>query len=97
MKTHTLLRPVITEKSMFYAGKGVFTFEVDQKSSKDQIRKSIENTFAVDVTKLTVVNRKGKTKRTGRRRMPSKTSGQRIARAWLKEGQKIELFEFKEN
>lgn len=97
MKVHTLIKPVITEKSMIDANSGVFTFEVDGRSSKHEIEKAIETAFKVSVTKVTTVVRKGEAKRTGKRRLPSTTSSKKIARAWLKKGEKIDLFEFKDN
>lgn len=96
MKQFTLIKPVITEKSMSDAANGVFTFQVDSGATKHQVKEVIEKTFSVNVTKVNMITRKGKTKRTGRKRLPSTTSSLKLARAWLKEGQNISLFDFKE-
>lgn len=92
-----LKKPVITEKSMADAQNGVFTFEVDRDANKNQIRKTAEELFKVNVIKVTTVTTKPEIKRTGKKRLLNKVGGAKLARIWLKEGQKIELFEFKEN
>lgn len=96
MKLHTLVQPIITEKSMADASSGVFTFEVSKSAGKNEIKSAIEQSFGVTVLKVTTIVRKGASTRTGRRRLPSTTVDRKIARAWVKDGQKIDLFDFKE-
>ena len=55
--------PVITEKSTILAEQGKYVFAVDQDATKTGVTKAIENIFSVKVTKVNMVNVKGKTKR----------------------------------
>lgn len=81
---------------MAKASNGVFTFKVAPASTKHQIKRAVEDTFSVNVTKLTTTTKKPTSKRTGKRKMKSQTKTSKIVRVWLKQGQKIELFEFKD-
>ncbi len=96
MKTYILKRPIITEKSMLDASRGVYTFEVDLKATKSQIKSIVERLFDVQVTKVTTSIRKPAQRRTGRRHLPTTSSSLKFAKIWLKEGDTIDLFEFKE-
>lgn len=53
-------KPLISEKSMINAGIGKYTFEVDPKANKIEIRKAIEDIFKVHVTKINTVKMPGK-------------------------------------
>ncbi len=98
MKSTLLQQPVITEKSLRHAGKNIYTFLVDRRARKSQIKTAVETTFNVKVVKVTTSLRKSSSKRTGRRRLPqASASPQKIARVWLKPGETIDLFEFQEN
>jgi len=96
MKTHILKQPIITEKSMYDATNNVYTFEVDLSASKNQIREVVRQLFDVTVEKVTTSIRKPKTIRTGRKRTLKKTGKRKFAKVWLKQGETIDLFEFKE-
>ncbi len=86
-------RPVITEKSTARVAESKYTFEVDQRSSKNEISQAVEKLFRVTVLDVTTANVKGKAARAGRRRTASKKSNWKKAVVTLKEGDKIELFE----
>jgi large subunit ribosomal protein L23 len=59
-------RPVITERSTEVMGDKKYTFEVDYRANKTQIKDAIEEIFDVKVEKVNTINRKGKFKRVGR-------------------------------
>ncbi|WP_062107664.1 50S ribosomal protein L23 [Bacillus niameyensis] len=59
-------RPVITERSMEQTAEKKYTFEVDVRANKTQIKDAIEVIFGVKVAKVNVMNYKGKFKRMGR-------------------------------
>lgn len=59
-------RPVITERSMEQTAEKKYTFEVDVKANKTEIKDAIEAIFGVKVAKVNVMNYKGKFKRNGR-------------------------------
>ncbi|BAB03855.1 50S ribosomal protein L23 [Halalkalibacterium halodurans] len=59
-------RPVITERSTEVMGDKKYTFEVDVRANKTQIKDAIEEIFDVKVAKVNTMNYKGKPKRFGR-------------------------------
>ncbi|WP_163971946.1 50S ribosomal protein L23 [Oceanobacillus halotolerans] len=59
-------RPVITEHSADLMAEKKYTFEVDTKANKTQIKDAIESVFGVEVVKVNTMNLKGKFKRMGR-------------------------------
>jgi len=61
-----LKRPVITERSMELTAEKKYTFEVDVKANKTQVKDAVESIFGVKVEKVNVLNYKGKFKRMGR-------------------------------
>ncbi|NLY86618.1 MAG: 50S ribosomal protein L23 [Tissierellia bacterium] len=60
-----IIRPVITEKSMEDMAEGKYTFVVDKRSNKTEIKKAIEAIFGVKVEKVNTMNMRGKVKRQG--------------------------------
>lgn len=86
-------RPIITEKSLSDVQNGVFTFEVDKKATKIQVKKSIEEMFNVHVQAVRTVRRKGKKRLIGKRRQIIYGADIKIARVKLASDEKIDLFE----
>ncbi|MDQ0177356.1 50S ribosomal protein L23 [Bacillus chungangensis] len=85
-------RPVITERSTDLMADKKYTFEVDVKATKTQVKKAVEEIFDVSVDKVNILNYKGKLKRMGR--YAGYTNKRRKAIVTLKEGSnEIELFE----
>jgi len=89
--TQVILRPVISEKSYALMNVGKYTFRVDDRAHKTQIKLAVEKLFDVKVLAVRTSSVKSKPKRRGT------TSGR--TRQWKKavvklaEGQKIDLFE----
>lgn len=83
-------RPIITEKSMGQSADNKYTFEVDLRANKIQIRNAIKEIFGVDAIKVTTNVTGGKTRRKGRKD-EGVTSDFKKAVVSLKEGQTIEL------
>ena len=92
-----LKRPIITEKSMKEASLGRFTFEVNLRARKPEIRMAIEEKFNVNVRGIETIIVKGRKKRVGKRRILAKLSPWKKAIVKLTSGQKIDLFEGLEN
>ncbi|MDP2663235.1 MAG: 50S ribosomal protein L23 [Dehalococcoidia bacterium] len=88
---NVLLRPIITEKNTLLGEHGKYTFEVDRKANKPQVREAVEKAFKVKVVSVNVCNMPGKLRRVGRSR--GLTSPWRKAVVTLQVGQKLELFE----
>lgn len=59
-----ILRPVVTEKSSGLMDEGKYTFEVDPRANKTEIKIAIEKIFGVRVAKVATMNRAGKVVRT---------------------------------
>jgi large subunit ribosomal protein L23 len=59
-----LIAPVVSEKSYGLLDEGKYTFIVDPRANKTEIKIAIEQVFAVKVESVNTINRKGKTRRT---------------------------------
>jgi large subunit ribosomal protein L23 len=59
-----LLSPVVSEKSYALLDQGKYTFLVDPRSNKSEIKKAVENIFGVKVASVHTLNRQGKARRT---------------------------------
>jgi large subunit ribosomal protein L23 len=59
-------RPVITERSTDLMSEKKYTFEVDVKANKTEVKDAVEAVFGVKVDKVNIMNYKGKFKRVGR-------------------------------
>ncbi|MDR0286512.1 MAG: 50S ribosomal protein L23 [Clostridiales bacterium] len=55
-----ILRPHITEKSMDDVGDGKYTFAVNLKATKIEIKQAVEKIFNVKVLSVNTMRRKGK-------------------------------------
>jgi large subunit ribosomal protein L23 len=86
-----IFRPVVSEKS--YAGleRNTYTFLVDKRSSKTEIKEAIQQIWGVSVVSVRTLNRKGKVKR--RRFTMGKRADEKRAVVTLAEGDRIEIFE----
>jgi large subunit ribosomal protein L23 len=59
----TLVRPVVTEKSMMANEAGKVTFRVPLAATKEEVAKAVEAIFNVKVEKVNTIRTFGKTKR----------------------------------
>ena len=81
--------PVITEKSENAKNQGKYTFKVDPKANKIEIKEAIEKLFSVKVTSIRTINVKPKKRREGR--YTGYTNKSKKAIVTLAEGQTIDL------
>ena len=81
-----LKAPVITEKSQLAKEQGKYTFKVDPKANKIEIKSAIEKIFNVKVKSL---NEKPKKRRVGR--YTGLTNRSKKAIVTLEDGQTIDL------
>ena len=58
-------KPYITEKSNAEIAEGKYTFIVDTKATKTEIKMAVEKLFQVKVVQVNTANYEGKTKRMG--------------------------------
>lgn len=59
-----VLEPVVSEKSYGLIDEGKYTFLVDPRSNKTEIKLAVEKIFSVKVESINTINRAGKRKRT---------------------------------
>jgi large subunit ribosomal protein L23 len=59
-----ILRPIVSEKSYNLIDEGKYTFEVDPRSNKTEIKQAIEHIFKVKVASVNTLNRVGKERKT---------------------------------
>ena len=59
-----ILKPVVSEKSYGLIDEGKYTFLVDPRATKTEIKLAIEKIFNVKVGSINTLNKKGKTRRT---------------------------------
>jgi large subunit ribosomal protein L23 len=86
-----ILAPVVSEKSYdLIEHANTYTFEVDPRSDKGEIRDAVESIFGVKVLRVNTMNRKGKTKRTGYKLGRRKNVKRAVVT--LAEGDSIDLF-----
>ena len=86
-----IIRPVVSEKSYSGIEQNTYTFLVDRRSNKTEIKEAVQKIWDVRVTSVNTLNRKGKTKR--RRFTVGKQADQKRAIVTLAEGDSIEIFE----
>ncbi|HHW91375.1 MAG TPA: 50S ribosomal protein L23 [Firmicutes bacterium] len=84
-------RPLVTEKAMRLVGENKYSFEVDRKANKTEIKQAIEAVFKVKVKKVQTLQVPAKPKRLGR--YVGRTSAWKKAIVTLEEGQTLPFFE----
>ena len=68
MDTHrVLIKPAITEKSTLLQESGKYTFHVNLKANKVEVKEAIERNFDVTVLDVNITKLHGKRKRYGQR------------------------------
>ncbi len=88
-----VIRPLISEKTSILMEENKYTFVVDRRANKIEIKRALEEIFDIEVKAVNTANFKGKKKRLGR--FPEgKQPRWKKAVITLAEGSKpIELFE----
>ncbi|WP_096186214.1 50S ribosomal protein L23 [Evansella halocellulosilytica] len=59
-------RPIITERTADLMAEQKYTFDVDPRANKTEIKNAVEEIFGVTVSNVNTMNYKGKFKRFGR-------------------------------
>ena len=60
MEARDVLKPVITEKSSVAMAEDKYTFDVDTRANKTQVKIAVEEIFDVKVDKVNIINYKPK-------------------------------------
>jgi large subunit ribosomal protein L23 len=93
MKTarDVIIRPIVSEKSYANIEQNTYTFLVDPRSSKTEIKEAVQSIWDVRVTSVNTLNRHGKIKRRGYTK--GKRPDEKRAIVTLADGDSIEIFE----
>jgi large subunit ribosomal protein L23 len=92
LASEIIKRPIITEKSMLLVEEqNKYTFSVDKRANKVQIKKAVQELFNVKVVKVNIINSLPKAKRVGQHSGFKPAITKAIVK--LAEGSKIEIFE----
>lgn len=86
-----ILYPIISEKSYSGIDKGKYTFMVDPRCNKSEIKDAVQEAFDVRVLKVNTMNTKGKPRRRGM--IVGRTTAGKKAVVTLAPGESIEFFE----
>lgn len=87
-----IFEPIVSEKSYdLIEDENTYTFVVDRRSNKTEIKQAIATIFDVKVVSVNTMNRKGKLKRTGY--VLGKRKDTKRALVKLADGDKIDIFE----
>ena len=86
-----LIKPLITEKNTMLGAQGKYTFKIDRRANKTQVKEAVETIFKVNVTAVNTISVPPKTRRVGK--TIGKTQAWKKAVVTLRPGQRIEIFE----
>jgi large subunit ribosomal protein L23 len=90
-----IIRPVVSEKSYSGLERNSYTFLVDPRANKTEIKEAVQRIWDVSVVSVNTLNRRGKQK--GRNTRSGRVRGSRPdekrAIVTLAEGDSIEIFE----
>lgn len=88
---NVIVRPLVTEQGMHFANtRSAYSFEVNKRANKIEIRNAIEKLYDVRVEKVRTSLRRGKAKRRGRH--IGLTRSWKKAVVYLKADDHIDLF-----
>ncbi len=86
-----IITPVVSEKSYdLIEDANTYTFLVDPRANKTEVRQAVETIFGVTVVRVNTMNRKGKNKRTGW--IMGKRPDRKRALVTLADGDEIDIF-----
>jgi large subunit ribosomal protein L23 len=90
---NTMVKPILTEKSLSYASRGFYTFAVHRDANKHQIASAIHSHYNVDVISVRTIMVHGKVRRVGKRMLPVRLTDWKKAIVTIGGGQTIDAFQ----
>ena len=89
-----LIKPILPEQATTYNDKGKFSFIVDKKANKVQVKKAVEKTYDVNVVSVNTINVLGKSvsKYTKTGIVTGRKPSYKKAIVQLKEGEFIDFY-----
>ncbi len=91
MNRQVIKKPLVTEKSSALAESSVYTFEVDRKATKVEVKTAVEEFFNVKVKSVKTLVCRGRSKRSARGM--TKVKYWKKAYVTLGKGETLSLFE----
>ena len=88
-KSEIIKKAILSEKAYTLMKKGIYTFLVDSRATKDAIAKAVEKQFAVEVKRVNIAKLAPKTKRIAKTRKTVTIAGGKKAIVVVKPGDKI--------
>lgn len=88
--SQVIIRPIVSEKTYVLAEAGKYTFRVNDRAHKTQIRQAVEELFDVNVVAVRTSSVKSKPKRRGQ--TAGRTRQWKKAIVQVREGQQIPIF-----
>lgn len=88
-----IIRPIVTEKSESLKELGQYTFEVNRRANKQQIRNAVAEIYDVEVVSVNVMNMPAKIRHARGRRMSIHLPVWKKAIVTLAPGQRIDALE----
>lgn len=85
----TLLYPLITEKALALQAQGQYTFAVEKRANRSQVKKEVERLYKTKVSRVHIAYKPSKRRRLGR--IEGERKGFKKAIVFLQKGQKISL------
>ncbi len=90
---HVIIKPIISEQSLKDAQMGKYTFLVNTKANKTEIKKAIEEVFEVKIVKIMTNITKGSTTKNTKVGRKINVFADKKARVMLQKGQSIAIFD----
>lgn len=89
--SHVLVQPRITEKATFANGMNIYVFDVEPRSTKQQIKSAVERVYKVRPRMVRVVTVPTKSVRNMRTGQTGTKQGGKKAYVYLKKGENITI------
>ncbi len=90
---HVIIKPIISEQSLKDAQMGKYTFLVNTKANKTEIKKAIEEVFEVKIVKIMTNITKGSITKNTKVGRKINVFADKKARVMLQKGQSIAIFD----
>ncbi len=88
-----LIAPVVSEKSFALSEHGTYVFVIVPDATKLEVRRAVEQTFSVKVSRVNTLNRKGKKRLNRRNNVVGKRPDRKRAIVTLSGDDRIDLFQ----
>lgn len=89
--TDVIIKAILTEKAHAQMAKGVYTFMVNQKAKKVDVKNAVKSAFSVDAVSVNIISTQSKQKRIAKTRKFTMVGGGKKAIVYLKAGQTISV------